>query len=102
MSDLFSQAKAPTKYDKSFAEAYTRLNPEQKAAVDEIDGPVMVNAGPGTGKTQILATRIGKILQETDTAPHNILCLTYTDAATIAMRNRLVSLIGPVAHPRLL
>jgi len=97
--DLFSSVERKlTKYDKSFAQAYAKLNPEQKDAVDTIQGPVMVNAGPGTGKTQILATRIGKILQETDAAPHNILCLTYTDAATVAMRKRLVEFIGPVAH----
>jgi len=90
--------KKPTRYGKIFEEAYAKLNPEQKEAVDTIEGPVMVNAGPGTGKTQILATRIGKILEIQDIAPHNILCLTFTDSATIAMRNRLVELIGPVAH----
>ena len=58
----------------------------------------MVIAGPGTGKTQILAARIGKILLDTDTAPENILCLTYTDAGTIAMRRRLLSFIGPDAY----
>ncbi len=58
----------------------------------------MVIAGPGTGKTQILAARIGKILLETDTAPGNILCLTYTDAGAIAMRRRLLSFIGPDAY----
>ncbi len=45
------------------------LNPEQKRAVDTIEGPVLVIAGPGTGKTQILGARIGKILLETDTDP---------------------------------
>ena len=45
--------------------------------MDTIEGPVMVIAGPGTGKTQILASRIGKILLETDVFPQNILCLTY-------------------------
>ncbi len=90
--------RKPTKYDVSFQNAYNKLNTEQKAAVDAIEGPVMVNAGPGTGKTQILATRIGKILQQQDVSPHNILCLTYTDSATIAMRNRLVQFIGPTAH----
>jgi len=60
----------------NFTEAYGKLNPQQKEAVDNIEGPVLVNAGPGTGKTQILATRIGKILLEQDVAPHNILCLT--------------------------
>jgi len=106
MLDLFSSVeadnqenkKAPTKYDRTFTRAYDRLNSEQRAAVDTIEGPVMVNAGPGTGKTQILATRIGKILVEQNVAPHNILCLTYTDSATIAMRNRLVQFIGPTAH----
>ena len=64
------------KFTSAFTEAYTKLNPKQKEAVDNIEGPVLVNAGPGTGKTQILATRIGKILIEQDVSPHNILCLT--------------------------
>ena len=58
----------------------------------------MVIAGPGTGKTQILAARIGKILLDTDALPENILCLTYTDAGTIAMRKRLVQFIGSDAY----
>ena len=86
------------KFTKNFTEAYKQLNSKQKEAVDQIEGPVLVNAGPGTGKTQILATRIGKILIEQDVAPYNILCLTYTDSATIAMRKRLVKIIGPEAH----
>ena len=67
---------------KKFTEAYQQLNDQQQKAVDAIEGPVMVIAGPGTGKTQILAARIGKILLETDVRPENILCLTYTDAGT--------------------
>ncbi|HLX66980.1 MAG TPA: ATP-dependent DNA helicase, partial [Puia sp.] len=81
-----------------FQDEYRKLNVQQKLAVDSIEGPVMVIAGPGTGKTQILAARIGKILLETDTAPGNILCLTYTDAGAIAMRRRLLSFIGPDAY----
>ena len=81
-----------------FQEVYNELNPQQKTAVDTIDGPVMVIEGPGTGKTQILAARIGKILLETDELPENILCLTYTDAGVIAMRNRLRKLIGADAY----
>ena len=69
---------------------YDRLNAAQKRAVDQLEGAVMVIAGPGTGKTQILAVRIAKILNDTDAQAHNILCLTFTDAATIAMRRRLV------------
>lgn len=81
-----------------FDEEYHKLNPEQCRAVNTIQGPVMVIAGPGTGKTQILAARIGKILLETDALPENILCLTYTDAGTIAMRKRLQQFIGADAY----
>lgn len=83
---------------KQFNKIYTALNTQQKVAVDTIEGPVMVIAGPGTGKTQILSARIGKILLETDTAPENILCLTYTDAGAVAMRKRLLGFIGPDAY----
>lgn len=86
------------KLAEKFKEEYERLNAHQRKAVDTIEGPVMVIAGPGTGKTQILAARIGKILLDTDTIPENILCLTYTDAGTIAMRRRLVSFIGADAY----
>ncbi|WP_431213022.1 ATP-dependent helicase [Puia sp. P3] len=81
-----------------FREEYQRLNEQQQLAVDTTEGPVMVIAGPGTGKTQILAARIGKILLDSDVYPQNILCLTYTDAGTIAMRRRLLSFIGPDAY----
>jgi len=81
-----------------FNEQYQRLNEQQRKAVDTIEGPVMVIAGPGTGKTQILATRIGKILLQTDAGPENILCLTYTDAGVVAMRKRLQQFIGPDAY----
>lgn len=83
---------------EKFELAYNKLNKEQKLAVDTIEGPVMVIAGPGTGKTQILGARIGRILIETDTRPENILCLTYTDAGAVAMRKRLVEFIGPDAY----
>src|SRR6266496_1602415 len=83
---------------EKFIEEYNRLNEQQKLAVDTIEGPVMVIAGPGTGKTQILSARIGKILLDTDARPENILCLTYTDAGVVAMRKRLLHFIGPDAY----
>src|SRR5258706_13616193 len=86
------------KLEKRFIEEYEQLNEKQKLAVDTIEGPVMVIAGPGTGKTQILASRIGKILLETDAVPQNILCLTYTDSGAVAMRKRLLQFIGPDAY----
>lgn len=83
---------------EQFEQIYALLNTEQKKAVDHIEGPVMVIAGPGTGKTQILGARIAKILEATDFQPHNILCLTYTDAGVIAMRKRLIHFIGADAY----
>lgn len=77
-----------------FLLAYNRLNPAQKEAVDTIEGPVMVVAGPGTGKTQVLTLRIVNILRQTDTPPDGILALTFTNSGVHSMRERLVSLIG--------
>jgi DNA helicase-2/ATP-dependent DNA helicase PcrA len=84
---------------KKFEEEYNRLNRQQRIAVDQTEGPVMVIAGPGTGKTQILSARIGKILLgDAQIEPSNILCLTYTDAGVVAMRRRLTQFIGPDAY----
>ena len=58
----------------------------------------MVVAGPGTGKTQLLSMRVANILQQTDVLPNNILCLTFTESAASAMRQRLVGLMGPAAY----
>ncbi len=80
--------------EKIFQEYYKKLNPAQKEAVDAIEGPVMVIAGPGTGKTQILTLRMANILRETDTAPEQILALTFTENAAANMRERLVAIIG--------
>jgi len=82
----------------SFLKEYQKLNDEQKLAVDTIEGPVMVIAGAGTGKTQTIALRIGKILQESQINPSNILCLTFTENAALNMRERLLQLIGPDAY----
>jgi DNA helicase-2/ATP-dependent DNA helicase PcrA len=76
----------------------TKLNPEQAAAVGHIDGPMIVLAGPGTGKTQIIAARIARILEETQLDPHNILCLTFTESGVVAMRKRLIELTGTSAY----
>ena len=84
--------------NKAFQDALNELNPEQREAVETIEGPVMVIAGPGTGKTQLLAARIGNILIKTDTRPDEILCMTYTDAGAFAMRKRLLEFIGPEAY----
>jgi DNA helicase II / ATP-dependent DNA helicase PcrA len=77
-----------------FKEAFEKLNENQREAVERIEGPVMVVAGPGTGKTRVLTLRIANILKNTDTSPGSILALTFTEAAAREMRERLISLIG--------
>lgn len=81
-----------------FDEAYASLNAAQKDAVDSIEGPVMVIAGPGTGKTQILTLRIANILKQTDVPPEGILALTFTESGAKAMRERLRRYIGAEAY----
>ncbi|MCP4438487.1 MAG: ATP-dependent helicase [Aureispira sp.] len=93
-----SANKLRKKYYEKFLETLNGLNEAQRQAVDIIEGPVLAIAGPGTGKTHILTARIGQILLQTDTQPHNILCLTFTEAGVHAMRQRLLEFIGPEAH----
>lgn len=81
-----------------FEQAYKRLNDQQRAAVDYIDGPLLVIAGPGTGKTQLLSVRVANILKQTDVNPENILCLTFTETGASNMRHRLTDFIGPEAY----
>lgn len=75
-----------------------KLNHQQHIAVKAIEGPVITIAGPGTGKTQLLSGRVAQILKDTDLLPENILCLTFTDAAIIAMHQRLKEIMGVAAH----
>ncbi|MCR4277585.1 MAG: ATP-dependent helicase [Candidatus Berkelbacteria bacterium] len=84
--------------NQSFAREFAKLNPEQRLTVETIEGPVMVLAGPGTGKTQVVAMRIGQILSKTHTSPRNILALTFTEAGVTALRQRLIDIIGPDAY----
>lgn len=72
-----------------FNTSYKRLNTAQKQAVDTIDGPVLIVAGPGSGKTEILSLRVANILLQTDIKASNILCLTFTESATHNMRSRI-------------
>ncbi len=82
----------------TFDTLYKNLNKPQRDAVDTIEGPVMVIAGPGTGKTTILTLRIANILKRTDTPANGILAITYTDAGVKAMRTKLQGIIGDRAH----
>ncbi len=75
-----------------------KLNAAQQQAVDQIYGPLLVLAGPGTGKTQLLSARIANILEQTDASAQNILCLTFTEKAALNMRERLAGIIKDDAY----
>ncbi|MBQ3293533.1 UvrD-helicase domain-containing protein, partial [Candidatus Saccharibacteria bacterium] len=74
------------------------LNAKQKEAVEYIEGPLLVLAGPGTGKTHLLSNRVEHILKTTDASPENVLCLTYTENGASNMRTRLLSTVGKGAR----
>src|SRR3990172_9870152 len=82
----------------NFHKEYKKLNDRQKEAVEEIEGPVMVIAGPGTGKTQILAIRIASILRHSQVTPGNILALTFTNSGVYQMKKRLLEIIGAESY----
>jgi DNA helicase-2/ATP-dependent DNA helicase PcrA len=76
----------------------SELNNAQRQAVETLDGPLLVLAGPGTGKTTLLTVRVAHILKQTDTLPESILCLTFTESAQKTMQSRLVDLLGQDAY----
>lgn len=82
----------------SYNEIYSKLNPEQKEAVDTIYWPMMVVAGPWTWKTQIIWARTANIILKANVNPENILITTFTDAWVVAIKQRLLSFIGQASY----
>jgi len=74
------------------------LNDKQKEAVENTEGPMLILAGAGSGKTKVLTTKVSYLIEEKNIDPYNVLAITFTNKAAKEMKERIIKMLGPIAY----